>query len=103
MPIVDVDLGLGRPHGQVVADSTLQLEISLNRLLVHQHLVAVRVHRLVVDNRGQRGPGRWPLEPHLRNESCRPISILCVVDEVPHVPDVNRAVPVVIGMVVLGE
>ena len=70
---------------------------------MHQHLVAIGIHGLVVDNRGQRGPARWPLEPHLRNESCRPISIRAVVDEVPHVPDVNRAVPVIVGMVVLGE
>jgi hypothetical protein len=36
------------PLRQVLAQPTLQLEVALERLLMHQHLLAVRIQRLVV-------------------------------------------------------
>ncbi len=92
-----------RRRRQVAGQAPVQLAVAVLGLLVDQHRRRVRASRIVVDSAGQGGPGRGRLEAELGDESRSIVAVGGVVDLVPDVPDVQRAVRGVVRMNVGAE
>src|SRR5665213_2469501 len=98
MPIVDTDR-----RWEMGLETAGKLAVSVVRLLMQQHSRRIRRERVVVDRTCERGPGRRPLEPELRNERGNIAPVGGVVEVVPDIPDVHRAVSRIVGWQAVGE